>query len=243
MKVYSHRTVRVYYDEGGLKPGFYFVTGFKGYGLVGYIATLYLAEKLGCRWMGAVVTRYMPEAVTYSDGRIVAPFELLSCLDGKLVILLNHDVPHDRERTVFAEAVVKWVRDAGAGEAIFVGGFDSRFKSGDEELRWIATTSSKRRLSEPVMSKGLYVVGPLALLTLFAELYGLPALVILPYAEASRPDPRAAAVAVKRVASIVGFEIDVRELLEEAKKIEELVAAMERQREAARTGEVERVYM
>ncbi len=243
MKVFVHRSVRIFYDESLEGRAETFVTGFRGYGLVGYIATMYLAEKLGCRRSGAVVTRYMPEAVTVDGGRIVAPFEIVSCLDGRLVVLLNHDVPHERERSVYAEAVVLWLKDIGVREAIFIGGFDSRFRSGSEQLRWLATSTCSRKLPEPPMEKGLYVVGPLALLTLYAELYKLPALVILPYTEAMRPDPRAAAVAVRRVSEIIGVAVDVGELLEEAERIEEMVARMERQREAAQASAPERVYM
>jgi uncharacterized protein len=243
MKAFIHRSIRILYDEAIEGRSATFITGFKGYGLVGYIATMYLAEKLACKPAGVVLTRYMPEAVTVHGDRIVAPFEIVSCMDGKLLMLLNHDVPHDRERSLFAEAVVLWLKDIGVSEAIFIGGFDARFRTGKEELRWLATSSSKRRLPEPPMEQGLYVVGPLALLTLFAELYKLPALVILPYSDAMRPDPRAAAVAVRRVADLLSITIDVTELLKEAEKIEEMIARMEKQREAVQMGAAERVYM
>ncbi len=244
MKELSHKGVRIIYEDERISEKPVYVTGFRGYGLVGYITTLYLAEKLKCERIGVVITRYMPEAVTTDGGRIVAPFEILACFDGRLLVQVNHDIPHERERTFFAEAIAKWLREIDVSEAILVGGFDARFKKSSEELRWLATRASRRKLEEPIMEKGLYVIGPLALLTLFADLYNIPAIVILPYTEAMRPDPRAAAVAVRKIASIIGFEIDVGELLEEAERIEKMIESMEKRREEAmQPREPEKVYM
>ena len=247
LKTFSHRgAVRVFYEEG-VEGADLFITGFKGFGAVGYITTLHLVEKLGCKRAGFITTKYMPEEVTIDHaGNIVAAFTLYSCsVDGKrVVVLVNHDIPVPQDRARFAEGLVEWLTRAGIKEAVFVGGFDSRFRSGEEELRWLATSAYPRRLGEPKMIQGLYVIGPLALVLLYAEIKGYPAVAILPYAEAARPDPRAAAVAVKKIGELYGIGVSVEDLLEEAKKIEEMISMMERQQREAATGTPgERVYM
>ena len=236
----------MYYEDSIVGSDF-FVTGFKGFGAVGYITTLHIVEKLGCRRSGFIVTKYMPEEATLDkNGSIVAAFTLYGCQasDKKLLVLVNHDIPLPQERMRFANAVIEFLTHIGVKEAVLVGGFDSRFRRGEEELRWLHTSTYSRKLDAPLMDQGLYVVGPLALLLVAAEARGYPAAAILPYAEAARPDPRAAAVAVRTIGSLYGVEVGVEDLLEEARKIEEMIIEMEKQqREAMAPPSSERVYM
>jgi len=243
---FRYRTVHVYYNRDVANADLY-VTGFKGFGAVGYITTLHLADKLGCRRAGYVWTKYMPEEATLDkDGVLTAAFTLYSCRVGNksIVIQVNHDIPLPQERTRFSNAIIEFLRHVNVAEAVLVGGFDSRFRRGDEELRWVRTSTYRRELGAPLMDQGLYVVGPLALLLLAAEVREFPAAAILPYAEAARPDPRAAAVAVRTIGSLYGVEVGVEDLLEEARKIEEMIIEMEKQqREAMSPPSSERVYM
>ncbi len=225
-----------------------FVTGFKGFGMVGYISVVHLVEKLNCSRVGAVLTKYMPEAVTIENYGVTYPFELFACREGDLalIILLCHDLPSGQERSVFTEAIARWLRDVGVDEAVFFGGFDSRYRMADEKLRWVKTSACRRSLDEPMMASGLYIVGPLALLTMYAELYRVPALVILPYAEAGRPDPRAAAIAIEKFSELYGVSVSVEELYEKARIIEEEIIKIEEQKEksaATFTGAADKVYM
>ncbi len=244
-KVYVNKSIKVFYDED-MEGSDLLITGFKGFGAVGYITTLHLVEKLNCKLAGYIVTKYMPEEVTPDNkNNLAAAFTIYSCSlsNHKAVIIVNHDVPLPQERTRFAETLVKWAKNIGVHEAVLVGGFDSRFKEGSEVLRWIATSHYQKQLEEPRMQQGLYVIGPLALVLLHAEILGLPAVAILPYAEASRPDPRAAAIAVKRIGELYGFEVGVEDLLEEARKIEEMINMLEKQQRETMMPSSERVYM
>ena len=243
MSKFVYRSVRIVLRELIERP-WVFITGFKGYGLVGYITTLYLAEMMNCKRSGVVLVRYMPEAVTIDEEGIVPPFEIHKCdlKEKEVVIMINHDLPHERERTVFAEAIARWIKELGFDEAVYIGGFDATFREGSEEYRWIATSHWKKRLEGPEMIRGLYVVGPLALLVLFSELNGIPAATLLPYAEPRRPDPRAAAVAVRLLNELYGFNVPIDRLLEEASRVEEMVAYLESQKREQPSG-AERAYM
>ncbi len=242
--IYRFKTIKVFFRDEFRKSEF-IVTGFKGFGAVGYLASLHLAERPFCKKAGFIVTKYVPEEVTPGDEGVVGPFTLYSCENNgrHFGVIVNHDIPLVQERSRFAEAVIDFLTRMGIGEAVFIGGFDSRLRRGDEKLRWIATSAYKRDLDEPRMDKGLYVVGPLALLLLYAEVYGYPALALLPYAEAARPDPRAAAVAIEKLNELYGLSIGTEELLEEAKKIEEMISTLERQQQMLSSSAPERSYM
>ncbi len=242
--IYRFKTIKVFFRDEFRKSEF-IVTGFKGFGAVGYLASLHLAERLFCKKAGFIVTKYVPEEVTPGDEGVVGPFTLYSCENNgrHFGVIVNHDIPLVQERSRFAEAVINFLTRIGIDEAVLIGGFDSRLRRGDEKLRWIATSAYKRDLDEPRMDKGLYVVGPLALLLLYAEVYGYPALALLPYAEAVRPDPRAAATAIEKLNELYGLSIGTEELLEEAKKIEEMISTLERQQQMLSSSAPERSYM
>ncbi|MEB3789832.1 MAG: PAC2 family protein [Desulfurococcales archaeon] len=242
--IYRFKTIKVFFRDEFRKSEF-IVTGFKGFGAVGYLASLHLAERPFCKKAGFIVTKYVPEEITPGDEGVVGPFTLYSCENNSrhFGVIVNHDIPLVQERSRFAEAIINFLTRMGISEAILIGGFDSRLRRGDEKLRWIATSAYKRNLDEPRMDKGLYVVGPLALLLLYAEVYGYPALALLPYAEAARPDPRAAAVAIEKLNKLYGLSIGTEELLEEAKKIEEMISTLERQQQMLSSSAPERSYM
>ena len=254
MHEFKHQSIRIIITNDKLFKEFrgakkrVLVSGFKGYGMVGYIAIVHIVENLGCKRAGVIITKYMPEAITVDSSGIVSPFELYVCRGSdktSIMALVNHDLPDVRERTRYADVTIRWATSIGVTEAVFFGGFDARYRVGDERLRWVATSMWTRKLDEPKMESGLYIIGPLALFTLFSEIYKLPALVILPYAETSRPDPRAAAVAVETFAKLYRLNIDTKELYEKARLIEEKIMELEEQKEAmqAPPGASERVYM
>ncbi|HXZ98380.1 MAG TPA: PAC2 family protein, partial [Candidatus Acidoferrum sp.] len=68
---------------------------------------------------------------------------------------------------------------------------------------------------------GLFVYGQLAVMLSEFEMCNFPAIAILPYASAAAADPSAAAVAVKTICRAYGIKVDVTDLEEGAKDIEE----------------------
>ena len=243
--IIEYKGIRIVYKDN-INPSL-FISGFKGFGMVGYLSTLYIVEVLDCKTAGYIISKYVPEAISVDEkGNIIAPFTLYQCSKNsrELLVLVNHDLPYVHERARFVEAVSRLLLKTGVKESILVGGFDSRFKQGDETLRWLATSHYRRTLNEPRMEPGLYVIGPLALMLLAFEINNIPAVVILPYADAERPDPRAASVAIMKINELYNLSIPVEELLERAKKFEEMIVEIERrQKEAYSTSHAERSYM
>jgi len=217
------------------------VTGFMGFGLVGFIATDFLLNKLKPKKIGYFVTKYLPEQVSYSEERgLELPFELYyKEVDGKkILILMNRWIPVTVERFAYADYVVKWAKKRGV-EAIYAfGGLDNSYKEEPKErLRWVKTRHYDGPLPEgKPMTGGLKVIGPLALLLASAEVRGVKALAILPFCESMRQDPRASAVGLQEFARIVDLSLDVSELVERAESIESELERLRKMLESGATG-------
>ena len=221
---------RVFYVDLGKTPKSFentvMVTGFMGFGLVGYITIDFLVTKLKPEKIGYVVTKYMPDQVSYSDERgLELPFEMyyLKRDEGKsLLILHNRWVPHPVDRFAYARFVVKWAKKRNVEALYAFGGLDNSYKEDpNERLRWVKTSSYEGPLPEAKpMKGGLKVVGPLAHLLEAAEIWGLPALALLPFCESTRQDPRASAIGLEEFAKIIGMKLDTAELMEKAEQIE-----------------------
>ncbi|MCS7099572.1 MAG: PAC2 family protein [Sulfolobales archaeon] len=240
------RSVKVAISKSGSKVlserrNWILVTGFPGFGYVGTIAVRYMVKKLGAVKVGTVFTRYMPDFTAIDDYGVVTPFEIFAHSEKNVLFLLNNVIPHTPERQSFVEAIADWFTSVGGSRAILIGGLNSKFRVGGEELSWVCINNCGWELAEPPLPKGLYIVGPLALLTMAFEIRGVPTLVILPYTDPSKYDPKAASVAVKKVGSLLNVSIDVRELIEHSKVVEE---AEEMLKEAVKEAESKvKMYM
>lgn len=96
-----------------------------------------------------------------------------------------------------AKTLAEWTVSEKFREAVLVGGLsDSLRVSGDDALRIVPTNAFLRRMK--TFKSGLHVAGPSAIMLAEHEMRNFPAIAILPYA-ALRPDPKAAAVAIKNL--------------------------------------------
>jgi len=209
----------------------YFITGYQGFGLVGYITTRYLTRELGLTKIGFIKTRYMPDFTMYTkDLDLVYPFEVYAGTAGtsRVVIVVNNAAPSDIEKTAYTDFIARFARRLGTREVILVGGLDQEYRSSPgEKYRWIPLNNPITKLDASIL-EDRYIVGLLALTMLFIKAYGLRGLVILPFTEPFKPDPRASAVAVEVVASILGVKVETSKLIEEATLLEAIEAEKER---------------
>ncbi len=209
-----------------------FVTGFKGFGAIGLITVHHLVRKLEMRRIGFITARIMPE-FSYADRNgFGGPFELYYNNEHKILALLNRELPPVNIRVDFAKALAKLLAETiRLKYAILIGGLDKRFKEEGVDIK-LAYSSTYRgpKLEDKLMEEWLYVIGPLALLMIAFEEYGLPSILLLPYSEIDRPDPIGAAVAIQRISKLIGVKIDVSELYEESKRIEQEYARIEEMR-------------
>ncbi|MEM0490063.1 MAG: PAC2 family protein [Ignisphaera sp.] len=203
----------------------YLVTGFQGFGAVGFLAPRYIVSKLTMDFIGYIEPPNIPDFTSIEDYGFSMPHEIFyRHLDNgcSVVVLLNRVNPERRYMFSFINEFLALLKKIQIAEVVLFGGLDARFREGEEEYRWLKTSSSKRELNAPYFIKGAYIVGPLASILISLQQNNIPAVAILPYTQPETIDHKAAAIAVKILSSIISTEIDVSELLSYAEKVEEV---------------------
>lgn len=221
----------------------YFLTGFQGIGMVGYLTVQHLSKTLPCRRVGFVEFGKEPPYSAYivSSTHLSTPGEVYFCPGSGMTLAIVHWDGEFMGRNMhgLARSLSRWVQVNGFRVAILFGGLDNRLRGDDEvPLRVATTTAYRERYSlgnVKLMEMSYAMVGPLALLMNEMERRGVPAIAVLPYAEPFRVDPNAAIVAIKFLNELTGVSVDVSGLREFAEVIErelrEMQAMMRRERE------------
>lgn len=211
-----------------------FLTGFRSHiGQTGYIAVRHLADSLNAKKIGIIDTTYLPPSAFMGENGILNPFELY--LLDNFVILYLRAVPQRMEWNFIARELSKWVKEKKFKEAVLIGGLDNEFKTGDERLKISATSEFLKKnpnIKYPKLTKELGIYGLLALFLSYFELFKVPAIALLSYAEKGRPDPRAAAVAIEEINKLYNKNFDTTALIKDAEEIEkEIELIMSQQQE------------
>jgi len=218
------------------------ISGFPGFGAVGFLTIKFLVDKLKMRRIGFIEPPIVPDLTSLEDYGLSLPHEIFIDSSGQIIALLNRVNPIRAKMNSFVRSFVDSVRTLDIDEVVLVGGLDARFREGSEEYRWLATSSSRRKLSAPLFVKGPFIVGPLASILITCELEGIPAIAIFPYTEPESLDHRAAAIAIKVISSIIGIEIDVSELLSYAEMVEKMEESLKQVYKSVSEGE-SKLYM
>jgi len=205
----------------------YFITGFQGIGMVGYLVVQHISKTLDCRRIGYLRIRAEPPYSAYimSSNQLSTPGEIYSCPGTGFTLGIVHwgdalgRFMHD-----IAKTMARWIYLNGFRLVITFGGLDNRLRGDDDSpLRVATTTAYGRRFSltnAKLMEVSYAMVGPLALLMNELERLDVPAISILPYAEVTRVDPNAAIVGIRFLEELTGVRINVDKLVEFAEFIE-----------------------
>lgn len=219
------------FDINSLRHSF-FITGFQGFGLVGYLSTKHIVHELRFKKIGFIKTKLMPEVTLYSKNTgLQYPFEVYAGTAGahNVVVVVHHGTPVEKERTSYAEFLAKFAKRIEAREVILLGGLSQEQREDAGELyRWIPVNNTGIVFDDARTLEDRHIIGPLALTLMFIQAYGLRGVVILPFTDPFRPDPKASAVAVELVSRILGVKISVQRLMEEAAIIEAIEAEREK---------------
>jgi len=200
-----------------------FITGFHGVGATGYITIRHMVDNLPVEKIGYLIPDFLPGFVSIENERLSLPFEFYLMKD--YVFFLPRSQPGQSEVNEFIRVIAEFVIEKGFKESMLIGGLDNKFQTEDDVLKTVPTRPflDQAKNMGPLLDKGLYVTGPLALLLELFELKNFPACAILPYAERERPDPRAAAVAIKAIDEHYNndLNVEIEDLYKDAKRIEE----------------------
>ncbi|MCD6562350.1 MAG: proteasome assembly chaperone family protein [Thermoproteales archaeon] len=199
------------------------ITGFHGVGYTGWIALRHLVKEMKGRRIGFLYTAYTPPFVSMEDS-IKTPYEFYLADD--FVFFIPNIPFSDKEMTRVPYFLTRFLVKKGIREAVLIGGLDNRLKEQDIDLK-IAMTKKYlsnhndvfEKLNASKIEEYLYIVGPLATMLSIFEIMSFPALTLLPYADITRPDPKAAAVAIQKIGLLYNVDISVEELLEEEERV------------------------
>jgi len=211
-----------------------FVTGFQGMGITGYIAIRHMIYALNAKPLGFVMLKKMPPYVWMEGNRLATPIQLFRYQN--FVFMLTEFMPSMPDLFTFIDKICDWASKTFI-EAFLIGGLDLRVrKEGEsEKARFAATTKAVDKvlkLGYKMLDRGLYITGPLALMLMKFEQLDFPALAVLAYANASRPDPMAAAIAIQYFSEIYGVKVDTDQLVRDAQRIEaEIEESLRRKQE------------
>ncbi|MEM2058836.1 MAG: PAC2 family protein [Thermoproteota archaeon] len=199
-----------------------FVTGFQGIGITGYIAVRHMVAALNAKPIGFVLLKRMPPFVWMDGNRLATPIQLFK--HGSHVFMLVEFMPSPSELYRFINRICNWCA-TNFSEALLMGGLDLRVKKDGEveKAKFAATSQAISKVLDKgykVLDTGLYVTGPLALMLMKFEQLGFPAIAILSYANPSRPDPMAAAVAIEYFSKMYDVKVETDELIKDAQRIE-----------------------
>lgn len=223
--------VKFHLKEPDLK-GSVLITGFHGLGATGYISVKHAVTSTGARLIGYVSTDRIPPFVSVDENRLSLPFEIYR--KDRFVFVITNVPPHPKERQEFSRQLAEWAMAEGFDSSYLIGGLDNRLRPTEgDKIRCTVTRAFKghEKLQIPVLEKGLFVVGPLAVMLGCFEIGDFPAISLLPYANPTRPDPMAAAVAVQYLNKLTKMSIDVGPLETDAQRIESEIQELMKQRQ------------
>ncbi len=179
------------------------VTGFRGFGMVGYNVSKFLAFGLGATKIGYVISPPMPPVVLMEEDGAGFPYDIYYSPRAHTVVFVNRALPEKEYADEYTHALAVFAKDMEASVAILAGGLNANFMPEDEKYgyRYVANRFYKGpELSAPEMEEDLGVMGPLALVYIYMTFHEVPAIIILPYAIADQIDVSAAKRGIKIIA-------------------------------------------
>ncbi len=192
------------------------VTGFRGFGLVGYLVSKHLALALNSSKRGYIISPLLPPVVVVEDDGPGYPFELYYSSESRVATIVHRANPEREVQDEYLYTIASWASEMGISKAVLVGGLNMEYMPKEEKhgYRWISNRHyTEPRLEAPQMENGLGVVGPLALLYIYMDYLGVPAAMILPYTVAERVDYEAAIRGLKVIGrEIIGVDIPTEEV-------------------------------
>jgi uncharacterized protein len=242
--VFEIKTVKGARIDGGA-----LVTAFPSVGMVGTIAGSYMADSLKMPRVAYVVSDDLPPAALVIDGVPGYPLRVLGS-KGFSILASEFQIPPQLAGP-FSKAVLEWAEGSKFDVIVCLEGLmtDQTIEQPTEvRVLGVGSTESARQMLADAgieQFKTGVITGVSGAMLSDGERLGKPVICLLAEANAMYPDARGAAKLVESVDKLLpAIKIDIKELYEEAAKIEENVkATVERTKEllAARQGQAERL--
>ena len=218
------------------------IAGFPSIGLVSTIVANYLIDALTLKQIGSVKSSQFPALSVVHTGEPLSPVRIYAGLlknGKKIVIFVSEFKPKPHLIHALSNTVLKWVREKRCDllispEGMVVEGEED--KCSDEkniaEAFAIGSTENARvmlrRKDIPQFKNGI-IAGVSGVLLNIGKQTGFDVIAILAEAHPDIPDAGAAASALNVIATIIGVEINVGPLYDEAERIEKQLQKIHKQ--------------
>lgn len=197
------------------------IEGFPSVGLVGAIATEYIAGELKLKEIGFINSRHMPPVILVKDGEPKAPIRIYARED-LVVIVSDTAVPTNLAHDI-AEEIVAWAKKRNVQRIVSVGGIQH---PEDEGKISVYALSPFPKLLREAKRKGIppvelgFLTGVMGLLMMECVENDMPIIGLLADAHYGYPDPAAATLVIDTLNRLLNLKINTKPLLDASKKIE-----------------------
>lgn len=197
------------------------IEGFPGIGLVGTIAAGYIVEKCGMKPIGHIVSDRFPPIVTIHKGRPYFPARIYKHPTKDFLVLVAEFVMPIESVYPLADGILEFAKKNKIRQIVSLAGMSGTAES--PKIFAIASNNEIRNFLKtkniPLIDEGVTTgISGVLIAKCSAEKY--PAMSLL--VESSEyPDPKASAVLIEKLNTLIGLEVNVKELLKEAGTIEE----------------------
>ena len=218
------------------------IAGFPSIGMVSTIVANYLIDALGLKQIGALTSAQFPALSVVHTGEPLSPVRIYA---GKLesgeniAVFVSEFRPKPNLINSLSNTVINWVREKGGNllispEGMVVEGEED--KSSEEEniaeaFAIGSTEEARAMLRErniPQFKNGI-IAGVSGVLLNIGKQAGFDVIAILAEAHPNIPDAGAAASTINVIASLIGVEIIVAPLYDEAERIEKQLQKFHKQ--------------
>lgn len=201
------------------------ITGFRGFGMVGYTTSKYMALSLKAKKVGYILTFPMPPFIAIEEDGIGYPYDIYYSGESRTTIIVNRALPEREDADSYTWELAKWIARTEFEYVILVGGLSKEFRRPDEAkgYRWIHNRYYSGPMpSAPQLESGLGVMGPLALLYMHLDYFRVPTIMILPYSAVEGADYEASLLAIRVISrELMKRDVSAQEL--------EMMASMQKE--------------
>lgn len=203
------------------------IAGFPSIGLVSTIVANYLIDALGLKQIGALNSAQFPALSVVHTGEPLSPVRIYAGLlknGKKIVIFVSEFKPKPNLINSLSNTVINWVREKRCNLLISPEGMvvEGKEENIAEAFAIGSTEEARAMLKErniPQFKNGI-IAGVSGVLLNKGKQAGFDVIAILAEAHPNIPDAGAAASALSVIASLIGIEINVAPLYDEAERIE-----------------------
>ena len=222
------------------------IAGFPSIGLVSTIVANYLIDALGLRQVGALNSPHFPTLSVVHTGEPLSPVRVYGGTletGGKIAVFVSEFKPKPNLINSLSNAILKWAQQKKCKLLISPEGMVVEGKSsGGENIvdaYAIGSTENARKTLQaknvPQFKNGI-IAGVSGVLLNKGKQENFDVISILSEAHPNFPDARAAASAINVIATVVGVNINVGPLYEEAERIEKQLKKFHKQAKPMTSG-------